>query len=486
MRRLFPDPKVKRLYEDGFGKNDFLNRRQTGEALSNLLNRIEEPLVVALNSQWGSGKTWFLQRWVGEHDKANENSIVVYFDAFAHDYVSDPLPALVSELVGRTGDKELFKAIKEVAFKFVQAGVRLGAAVATSGMSEAGGAIANSVTGEAEKHLEEFWKLEESRSKAMKEFRTALESLVAGENGKKTIFVVDELDRCRPDYALEVLEVIKHFFLVDNVHFVLGVNLGALEKMVGTRYGADIEAGEYLQKFISIKLELPEVDKDEKQGDRNVSRYLDYLCRQMEVPEHLVKWLKTRIKLVSRANSVSLRQIDHIVSAVTLASREALNYDNYPWASVYGKNSGEGIYAVMVDLIIAKVVCPDLYPRFLDATITPDDLHSYLGNSDRLPKLHPEYLDTGQPSRENPKGIILEQDFDKEGWNWAFDTWLFISQIENETPVLGNVIRFRKLEIEQSLFSPTLKTNDLQVKELPRKIQREWLDLFRFYKPSSG
>ena len=112
MRRLFPDPQVKRLYEDGFGENDFLNRRQTGEALSDLLNRLEEPLVVALDSQWGSGKTWFLQRWVGEHDKANENSIVVYFDAFAHDYVSDPLPALVSELVGRTGDKETFRAIK--------------------------------------------------------------------------------------------------------------------------------------------------------------------------------------------------------------------------------------------------------------------------------------------------------------------------------------------------------------------------------------
>ena len=486
MARLFPDPKVKRLYEDGFGENDFLNRRQTGEALSDLLNRIEEPLVVALDSQWGSGKTWFLQRWVGEHDKANDNSIVVYFDAFAHDYVSDPLPALVSELVGRTGNKETFRTIKEVAFKVVQAGVRLGAAFATSGLSEAGGAIANSVAGEAEKQLEEFWKREESRNRAMKEFRTALESLVSGENGKRIIFVVDELDRCRPDYALEVLEVIKHFFLVDNVHFVLGVNLKALEKMVSSRYGADIEAGEYLQKFISIKLELPEVDKDEKQGDRNVSRYLDYLCEQMEVPDHIARWLKTRIKLVSRTNSVSLRQIDHIVSAVTLASREALNYDDFPWASVYGKNSGEGMYAVMVDLIIAKVVCPDLYPKFLDATITPDDLHSYLGYSDSLPILHPKYLDKGHSPRENPKGIILEQDFDKEGWNWAFDTWLLISQIETEIPVLGNVLPNRKSEIGRSLFSPTLKSNDLQVKELPRKIQREWLDLFRFYKPSSG
>lgn len=476
MRRLFPDPKVKRLYEDGFGENDFLNRRQTGEALSDLLNRLEEPLVVALDSQWGSGKTWFLQRWVGEHDKANENSIVVYFDAFAHDYVSDPLPALVSELVGRTGDKETFKSIKKVAFKFVQAGVRLGAAVATSGLSEAGGVLATSVADEAEKHLEEFWKQEESRSKAMEEFRTALESLVSGENGKRIIFVVDELDRCRPDYALEVLEVIKHFFLVDNVHFVLGVNLRALEKMVSTRYGADINAGEYLQKFIRIKLELPEVDNDEKRGNRNVSRYLNYLCQQMEVPDHIAKWLKTRIKLVSRSNSVSLRQIEHIVSAVTLASSKALNHD---------VNSLEGTHAVMVDLIIAKVVRPELYPKFLDAAVTPDDLYSYLGYSDSLPKLHPEYLAEGQSPRENPK-IKFEQGFDKYGWERAFDTWLFITQIEYDIPDSEHVIGARQSCILRSLCGFEASSTDFQVKELPRKIQREWLDLFQFNKPPSG
>ena len=142
----------------------------------------------------------------------------------------------------------------------------------------------------------------------------------------------------------------------------------------------------------------------------------------------------------------------------------------------------------MVDLIIAKVVCPELYPRFLDATITPDDLYSYLGYSDSLPILHPKYLDNGHTTREKPKSI-LEQGFDKKGWNWAFDTWLFISQIENETPILGNTIPGRKLQIGRSLFGPGLLPIDFpegEVKELPRKIQREWLDLFRFYKPSSG
>ncbi len=470
MARLFPDPKVKHLYEDGFDDDDFLNRRQTGEALSNLLNQFEEPLVVALDSQWGSGKTWFLQRWVGEHIKANATSIVVYFDAFAHDYISNPLPALVSGLEGRTKDKKTFKAIKKVAFKVVQAGVRVGTAVATSGLSEAD-ALANSFSGEAEKQLEEFWKLEEGRSKAMEEFRTALESLVSGENGNEVIIVIDELDRCRPDYALEVLEVIKHFFSVDNVHFVLGVNLRALEDMVSARYGAKDYATEYLQKFIQVKLELPEEAGEGNPKYRNVSRYLDFLCREMKIPDHISMWLKIRIKLVSRNNFVSLRQIEHIVSAVALANPECRRANNR------GGIFPDGRYGVMVDLIVSRIVCPKLYPRFLDATITPDELESYLGYSADKPTLYPI-----------PQGIqdtIPDQGFDFDDWKWAYDTWLLITQIENEIPVLGNVIPDRKREIGQTLFGRDFvpkNISEYKINELPKKIQREWLNLFRFYK----
>ncbi len=484
--KLFTEQSIN-LYEDGFGEDDLLARRQTGEALSDLLNRFENPLVVALDGKWGSGKSWFLRRWVGHHVKSfGDSTTMVYFDAFAHDYISDPLPALVAELEGQTSDKETFKKIKKIAFKVVQAGARVGAAFATSGLSEAGTPLATCVAGETDKHLEEYWQREEDRSKAMEEFHKSLKSLTFGENGKKFIFVVDELDRCRPDYALEVLEVIKHFFSVDNVHFILGVNLKALENMVSTRYGAEIDAGEYLQKFIRIRLELPEEVTGKNQEVRNVSRYLDCLCRQMEVPDHIVKWLKIRIKLVARNNPVSLRQIEHIVSAVTLASSEALEYkyDNSHDASIYGNNSPEGKYAVMVDLIIAKVVCPELYPRFLDATITPDDLNSYLGYSDSLPALYPKYPDEGQSPRKNPYSR-LERGFDKGEWNRAFDTWLLITQIENETPVLGNVIPDRKLQIGRSLFGLGFIMGDFpesEVKELPKKIQREWLDLFRFYK----
>ena len=101
MKLVPPEPQVD-LYNEGFEETDILQRRKTGEALSDLLNRIDDPLVVALDGRWGTGKTHFLKRWVGAH----EGATTIYFDAFAHDYLGDPLPNLIAaELDCRIGGK---------------------------------------------------------------------------------------------------------------------------------------------------------------------------------------------------------------------------------------------------------------------------------------------------------------------------------------------------------------------------------------------
>ncbi|MCY3674132.1 MAG: P-loop NTPase fold protein [Paracoccaceae bacterium] len=469
----------------GEGDNDLLQRRKPGEDLSRLMQGFENPRVVALNGNWGTGKTWFLERWAKHHRDRFADTTVVYFDAFEHDYLSDPLPALVTALGKEIPDGNIGE-IKKVAFRLAKPLARKALSIAAPGTSEVVNLLGEFIKALADER--EYWANEKERMEGMGKFRSALEALIPPENGRRLIFVVDELDRCRPDYALEVLEVIKHFFSVDNVHFILGVNLKALEDMVRVRYGSKIDAAGYLEKFIQVRLELPEEVAGENREVRNVSRYLDYLCREMEVPDHIGKWLKIRIKLVARANPISLRQIEHIVSAVTLAGSEAFEYekDTTYYPSGHIKNFPEGRYAVMVDLIIAKIVCSDLHPRFLDATITPDELHSYLGFSDSLPTLHPQSHDERRSHRENSTSKP-DQDFDKGAWNLAFDTWLFITQTENETPVLGNVIQDRKMQIGRSLFGPGFIPGDFtesEVKGLPRKIQQEWLDLFQLHDPT--
>lgn len=445
------------LNMDPFGEDgrDLLHRRKTGNALSDLMQGFENPRVVALNGNWGTGKTWFLKKWAHHHPTKFADTTVVYFDAFAYDYISDPLPAMVSALEERTllRDRNI-KRMKKAAFKIAQTGARAGLAMATSGASEigiVGSGIIKSLGNQTEKEIEEYWRKEKGRGMAMKQFRSALESLISTGNSKRVIFVVDELDRCRPDYALEVLEVIKHFFFVPRVHFVLGVNLEALEDMVSARYGAEDYATEYLEKFIQVKLTLPEEISKDGGSRRNVLEYLDHLCQEMEVPNHIGEWLKIRIKLVTSANSISFRQIEHIVSAVVLANPESRKTNGQGKGYYY-----EGRYGIMVDLIISKIAFPKLYPRFVDANITLDDLESYLGKrGDMTP--HKDHYENAER-------------------DWAYDTWCFLIDPE------GLEIS-RAQSIGTSLFDSFVPryVNDYRVKELPKKIQREWLDLFQFY-----
>lgn len=98
---------------------------------------------------------------------------------------------------------------------------RIGLAVASAGATEAAGAITDGAIAAAKDiandRIEDFWKKEDGRKGAMLAFTKALEELTApisDEEPKKRVVVVDELDRCRPNYALSVLEVIKHFFAV--------------------------------------------------------------------------------------------------------------------------------------------------------------------------------------------------------------------------------------------------------------------------------
>ncbi len=314
MKLLPPEPRVD-LYNEGFGDVDILQRQRVGQSLSALLDNVDDPLVVALNGQWGTGKSFFLKRWIGAHKLENgSKATTVYFDAFANDYISDPLPALVSALAERLPeeDGETLSRVKSAAFKLAKPLARMGLSLATFGATAAvddlGDAIVGAVGGEIAAGIDKYWEDEKGKRTAMAEFRSAIETLVAapgdGEEATPLVFVVDELDRCRPSYALEVLEVIKHFFAVPHVHFVLGVNLKSLENSVKISYGANIDAHAYLKKFIHVILELPQYLGDIQNQRATALVYLDFLIEEMEIPRHVSQPLRSQFDLVGKANEI--------------------------------------------------------------------------------------------------------------------------------------------------------------------------------------
>src|SRR6185312_2313933 len=97
---------------------------------------------------------------------------------------------------------------------------------------------------------------------------------------KPLIIILDELDRCRPIFALDLLERVKHFFSVPGLHFALGTQMSQLENSVRVAYGANIDASLYLQKFIHLVFHL--MNQERYENERTAAKYVNYLKRVLE------------------------------------------------------------------------------------------------------------------------------------------------------------------------------------------------------------
>lgn len=242
--------------KDTFATRDLLGRKDAAHRLSDLADRV----VIALDGSWGSGKSHFLKLWVGEHRHNGGKARLIYFDAFAHDFLDDPLVSLVLALEAetvaksgpvRSGVNKLVRAAGRLALPVV----RVGAAVASAGVSEGVAGVIGAAAQEADDVTEAPFAGQRSRIAAMAGFRRALADL-AGET--PLVFIIDELDRYRPDHALALLEIVKHFLGVPRVHVLPGTKMAALQETVMARHGAGIDAARYVQKFVNLTMRLPE------------------------------------------------------------------------------------------------------------------------------------------------------------------------------------------------------------------------------------
>jgi hypothetical protein len=110
--------------------------------------------------------------------------------------------------------------------------------------------VANRGTG-GDGYFDDFRKL----NQASEGFAKALKRL-APAKGKLLIFI-DELDRCRPDFAIATLELVKHYLSVPGVVCIFTIDLRQLTHLVRTVYGYDMDAWGYLRRFFNISFRMP-------------------------------------------------------------------------------------------------------------------------------------------------------------------------------------------------------------------------------------
>lgn len=287
--------------------DDLLNRYEYSAFLTNYLERKSGPtqpsIVAALDAPWGLGKTFFVKHW--SQDLRSEGRSVLFFNAWENDSADDPAVSFMAELhaslapIYETLPKadevklEIEEKRKQVLRSFRRAVVPVLSIVSKALLKKATGVAVNelsdAILSETEagstpkidngddtektsmaildKSLDAiFEKTMETHSQRLKSiamFRTQLEELIEKlhEHGvaKGPMWVfIDELDRCRPDYAISLLEGIKHLFSVKGVLFVVSTNLEQLSKAVGAVYGANFDGYQYLKRFFTLEYTLPE------------------------------------------------------------------------------------------------------------------------------------------------------------------------------------------------------------------------------------
>ena len=254
-------PREIEVPEDDPFKNDLLGRKESVGVLTHLVGNLEGPCVLAVDAAWGTGKTTFLRIWA-QHLR-NHGFPVVEFNAWQTDFSGDPFVALSTELtegLHEYTDEPLATKISETkkkATEVIQWAVPVGIRLATAAIPVVGSELGQTIASYAEDRLSEH----QESQKSVAGFRCALQDMaeeLSTLKGRPLIVMIDELVRCRPSYAVELLEVAKHLFSVDHIIFVLAVNRSELAHSIRALYGVGFDATGYLRRFFDVDFRLPE------------------------------------------------------------------------------------------------------------------------------------------------------------------------------------------------------------------------------------
>ena len=271
--------------EKTFATHDEFNRKPIAENIIRLLTSPIDLSPMVIDGGWGTGKTEFCQKLIRLMQQQHPDYQPIYIDAFRSDLSGEPLLALLAEIIksctpeDTDGQQSERKRLTREISKLVKFGIKTGANALshyflkqsvddlaeefqqiTSDEQEAKNA-AETVTDVAAKitdytidaTVEALLKEQIEAEKNLETLKACLKELATD---KPIILFIDELDRCRPDYAVDMLEVIKHVFDVKNVKVVLVTNTKQLRAAINHRYGVEVDAQKYLDKFLKYSFAL--------------------------------------------------------------------------------------------------------------------------------------------------------------------------------------------------------------------------------------
>ncbi|MFA0087361.1 P-loop NTPase fold protein [Vibrio sp. 10N.261.51.F12] len=338
--------------------------------------------VLNLNAKWGAGKTYFINRWI---DSIKDEYPVVYIDAWKQDYSDDPMLTVISSITSELqrylppGNDEIIKLSRKATRFFKSAAPLLakGLIKKATGLNiddistdeepdpdiDSNGTNAGidsynmtaDVSGKLAKCLVED---HNEKLKTVEHLRISLQSVVDAIPKQRPAFIfIDELDRCRPSYAVEMLEVIKHFFETRNVVFVVATDTEQLQHAIKAVYGQKFDAQTYLGRFFRRRYSLGELSCK------------DFVDRYIVSPINDSKWGSNIPRSYPNEDIVEL--VSQIANVFELSLRETEQLADKYLATLEYANKPFNSYLLLI-LFVLRDKYHDIYdmcvatPRHVD------------------------------------------------------------------------------------------------------------------------
>lgn len=344
--------------------NDVLNRKPYAEALLNLILSSEDELVISLDGDWGSGKTTFIKMWQVLLSEVNVPNI--YIDSFSNDYSSDAFLSIAGAISNFAENNlsednlDQYEALKKKSIKIgtqiLSWSAKVGIKAATLGIikdtdleelkdikNDIAKGFSDSIGGLIEEKLLSYQK-DIELVQSFRDMLSEIPSKFTDSDNKPLVVIIDELDRCKPTYAVEVIERIKHLFSVKNVVFVLVMHKAQLQEAIRSVYGQNINAHLYLQKFINVETVIPKRIHDPYRNDLK-----DYTNKLFELHNIQsgdgINTLRDCIASLAKHFNFSLRQLEKTFTNIAI---------------IFGAQKSLSVPAIISFVSVIKVVEPSI------------------------------------------------------------------------------------------------------------------------------
>lgn len=361
-----------------FGEQEDFQRKEIAEKIIKLLKEDIDVAPIVIDGAWGTGKTQFCQKLINLFSEEDTHHLI-YVDAFKADHADEPLLTILSAIFDATNSLEQDEVnIRKKVIPALRFGVKT---IAKAGVAHTLRQDTDSLVNSFDKDVKKVAdviidKVAESILKdhveAEKNLQVLREYLSKLAQEKSIVIFIDELDRCRPSFSVSMLEVVKHTFDIPNIQFVFITNMNQLKASVNHCYGQEVNAEEYLNKFVKLRFSLPQKFLN---MNASVVHAIDLISQSSVLNKTLLREqdFLYMLSFCIEAKNLSLRQTETLIKYIEIYQ---VLHEELP--KVANTPEGKTLFHTSMLAICFYVLSPSQAKPFLESKSDAEVLLNFL------------------------------------------------------------------------------------------------------------